>query len=112
MGHHPQEVEWAVRTSLHTLTQAGYISNLKKLDLTLVQVLVYIGGRFRMDLAMIFLPVPRKEALISCVLSFSKVGSYKPAHQFLRLLGLMAVTLVMLHAHFRMRPVQWYLKDQ
>ena len=88
---------------------AGYIINLKKSDLTPIQVLVYIGGRFRADLARIFLPEARKDALISCVLSVRKADSYK----FFRLLGLMAVTLlVMLHAHLQMRPIQWYLKDR
>ena len=102
VGFSPQDVEWAVRTALQTLMQAGYIINLKKSDLTPAQDLVYIGGQFQMDLARIFLPEARKDALI-CAPSFRKVGSYRPAHQFLRLLGLMAATLpgkvVQHHSH-------------
>ena len=85
----------------------------QKSDLTPVQDLVYFGGWFRMDLALIILPDPRKDTLISCVLSFGKVGSYKPVHQFLQLLCLMAATLLVVgHAHLRMGLIQWYLKDQ
>ena len=66
-----------------------------------------------MDLAWIFLPKDRKDALISCIRSFCQAGSYKPAHQFLHLLGLMVVTLlVMPYAHVHMRPLQWYLKSR
>ena len=93
VGHSPQEVKLAVRTAFHTLIQAGYIINLKKSDPIPVQDLVYIGGRFWTDMALIFLPDPRKDTLISCILSFGRAGSYKPIHQFLHLLGLMAVTL-------------------
>ena len=95
---------------LLTLMQAGYVINLKKSDLMPVQHLVYIGGRFQTDLVQIFLTDTRKDTLISCVRMFCKAGCYKPANQFLRLLGLMAATLlVMPHAHLCMRPVQWYL---
>ena len=113
MGFTLREVESAVRTALQTLVQAGYIINLKKSDLTPVQDLVYIGGRFRTDLTWIFLLNNRKDALISCVRSFCQAGSYKPAHQFLRLLGLMVATLLVVpYAHLRMRPLQWYLKSR
>ena len=106
------QVEWVVRTALQMLMQAGYVINLKS-DLTPVQDLVYIGGWFWMDLARIFLPDARKDALISCVLLLCQAGSYKPAHQFLRLLGLMSVTLLVVpYAHLRMRPIQWYFKGR
>ena len=67
--------------------------NLKKSELISTQDLVYIGARFWMDLDRLYLPELRIQALITCVGSFSRVGAYKPAHQFLRLLGLMAATL-------------------
>ena len=58
-----------------------------------------------MDLALIFLPDPRKDTLISYVLSFSRAGSYKPT--FLQLLGPMAaILLVVQHAHLRMTLTQ------
>ena len=113
VDHSPWEVEWSLWTALQTLTQRGYIINLKKSYLTPVQELVYIRGRFHTDLAVIFLPDPRKEALFSCViLSFGRMGSYKSVHQFLHLLGLMVATLlVMPTCHLWMRPIQLYLKD-
>ena len=112
VGFSPQDVEWAVWTVLQTLMQTGYI-NLKKSDRTLVQDLVYIGGRFQMDFTWIFLQEIRKDDALICILSFRKVGSDKPAHQFLHLLGLVAATLlVMPYANLRMRLIQWYLKNQ
>ena len=64
-----------------------------------------------MDLCRLYLPELRIQALIGCVRSFSRDGEYKPAHQFLRLLGLMAATLQsMEYAHLHLQPIQWYLK--
>ena len=103
VGFTHQEVESAVWTALQTLMRAGYIINLKKSDLRPVQDLVYIGGQFQTNLAQIF--------LISCVRSFCQVCPSKLVHQLFRLLGLMAVTLLVIpYAHLSMRPVQWYLK--
>ena len=91
----------------------GYIINLKKSDLTPVQDLVYIGARFGMDLALIFLLDPRKDTLISCVLFIwqgrllqaSASVSSAPGPHGGDLVGLQ-------HAHLRMMPIQWYLKDR
>ena len=53
------------------------------------------------------------QALTVCVRSFSKVGAYKLAHQFLSLLGLMAAMLQPVeYAHLHMHPIQWYLKQR
>ena len=58
-----------------------------------MQDLLYIGVGFQMDLDGLYLPELRIQTLITCVGSFSRVGKYKPAHQFLRLQGLMAANL-------------------
>ena len=53
------------------------------------------------DPALIILPDPWEDALISRGLSFSRESSFQLVLQFLQLLGLMAVTvLVMPHASF------------
>ena len=91
-----QEVKWSVQTALRILTQSGYIINLKRSDLTPVHDLVYIGGWFWTDVALIFLTDPRKDVLISCFLSFCRAGTYNPAHQFLRVLGLIVETLLVI----------------
>ena len=57
----------AIQTALQTLTQVGYIINLKKSNVTPMLDLIYIGWWFWMDLALIFLPDPRKDMLI-CIL--------------------------------------------
>ena len=86
--------------------------NLKKSELAQTQDLMYIGVRFQMDLGSLYLPELRIQALIAGVGSFSRVGAYKPAHQFLSLLGLMAATLQSVkYAHLHMHPIQWYLKQ-
>jgi len=102
----------AVRLALDFLTRAGFVLNLKKSDLTPTQDLVYIGGRFRTLLGHVFLPERRLQALLKCVQSFRKAGSYRTALQFLSMLGLMASTIsVVAYAHLHMRPIQWYVKD-
>ena len=71
---------------MEVFTQAGFTINLKKSDLTPSQDLVYIGGRFRTDLGMVFLPQDRLEALVRAVRSFSRVGALHPAQLWLQLL--------------------------
>ena len=77
------------------LTQAGFIVNLKKSDLTPTQDLVYIlvGAMFQTNLGRDCLLEDHIDGLLALVRSFSKVGQYKPALLFLSLLGLMAAML-------------------
>ena len=101
----------ALRCTMQVLLRAGFMVNLTKSELSPTQDLVYIGGRFRTDLGMVFLPPRRKEALLACVRTFLRVGQYKPAHHFLRLLGLLAACLsVVKLARLHMRPIQWHVK--
>ena len=97
-----EETRAAVGFTVSALIQAGFIINLSKsepcpnsepcpsLDL------VFIGGRRRTDLGMVFLSPKRAEALMDCVRTFLRVGQYKPAQKFLRLLSLMASCLSMI----------------
>ena len=111
VGVSPADVRRSVTTVADTLTHAGFILNLKKSELVPSQDLVYIGGRIRPDLGTVFLPEDRLEVLIRCVRTFLRVGLCKPAHQWLRLLGLMAATLsVVFRARLHMRPIQWHVK--
>ena len=73
----PQALHWAVQQSLLTLTQAGYIVNLKKSELQPTQDLVFIGGRFSTDVGMVSLPEDRVQALVELISRF-KVGLYFP----------------------------------
>ena len=109
----PQSLVQAVHRTCLFLTDMGFIVNLKKSDLTPCQDLVYIGARFRTDLGMVFLPPPRRIALIACVQSFMVVGKYRRALLFLRLLGMMAACIdVVRYARLAMRPIQWFLKTR
>ena len=97
---------------MEVLIRAGFIINLTKSEPCPSQDLVFIGGRLRTDLGMEFLPPKRVEALLACVRTFLQVSQYQPAHQFLRLLGLMASCLsVVRFARLYMRPIQWHVKD-
>ena len=83
-----------------------------KSDLAPTQDLVYIGARFWLGLGSLYLPAVQIQALTACVRCFSKDGAYKPGHQFLSLLGMMAATLLSVkYGHLYMRPIQWYLKQ-
>ena len=111
VGSSPEETLWALNLTVEVFTKAGFTINLKKSDLTPTQNLVYIGGQFRTDLGMVFLPQDRREALIRAVKSFSRVGSLHSALQWLQVLGLMAATIAVVpHARLHMRPIQWHLK--
>ena len=113
VGSSPEETLRALRLTIETFVQAGFTINLKKSDLTPSQDLVYIGGRFRTDLGMVFLPQDRAAALQKAILSFSRVGALRPAQLWLQLLGLMAATIsVVAHARLHMRPIQWHLKHR
>ena len=109
----PAMVRDAVRHTVQVLLHAGFIINLSKSELSPTQDITYIGGRFRTDLGMIFLPPARREAIQACLRTFLRVGQYKPAHHFLRLLGLMAACLSVVRlARLHMRPIQWHVKDR
>ena len=86
------------------LIQARFIVNLKKSDLNLTQVLVYIRARFRTVLGRLYLLEEWIDRLLALVRSFSRVGQYKPVFLYLTLLGLMASTLQMEYAHLHIVP--------
>ena len=92
MGESKEEVAQSVQKTIQVLIQVGFVVNLKKSKLAPTQDFMYIVVRFWTDLGKLYLLELRIQMLITCVGSFSNVWAYKPAHQFLRLLGLMAAT--------------------
>jgi hypothetical protein len=97
---------------LRMLKQAGFIINLKKSQLTPAQDRVFLGARFRTQLACVQLPVERQHSLV-VLLSQFQVGTPLSARTFLRLLGLMASMIPMVFmARLHMRPIQLYLYSQ
>ena len=68
------ESEQSVQTTLQVLSQAEFIVNLKKSNLTPTQDLVYIGARFQTDLDRMYLPQEWIDGLLALVRSFSKIG--------------------------------------
>ena len=109
----PEQLRLSLMLVMRTLCLAGYTLNLKKSDLAPTQDLVYIGGRLRTDLGRVFLPVDRREALLSVVRVFARVGLFFPAKAWMRLLGLMAASIISVRlARLRMRPIQSYFMAQ
>ena len=56
VGRSPEETIRALHLTVEVFTRAGFTVNVKKSDLTPSQDLVYIRGRFRTDLGLVFLP--------------------------------------------------------
>ena len=112
LGDSPHEVKQSVQKTLQVLTRAGFIVNLKKLDLAPhTQDLIYIGARFCTDLGRLYILEAWIDGLLSHVKSFSRLGVYKPAFLFLSLLDLMAATLQLVeYTHLHLHPIEWYLK--
>jgi len=107
-----RELSRSVLVAAEFLSDMGFIINMTKSEPNPTQDLVYIGARFRTDLGLVFLPDTRLQALVACARTFLLVGQYRTAHQYLRLIGLMAACLeVVRYARLAMRPIQWFVKD-
>ena len=103
----------AVHTSQDVLMQAGFIINVKKSHLTPVQRLKFLGLELDSTVAAAFLPEDRAQQIVQCTKYFSEVGMYRPVQLYLRLLGLMAASLLTIpNARLYMRPIQIYLNSQ
>ena len=84
--------------------------NWQKSELAPTQDLVYVRAKFCTELGRLYFQEIQIQTLTASVRSFSKVGAYKPAHQFLNLLGLMAAVLHLVeYAPLHMDPIPWYL---
>lgn len=109
VGASPEAVYHSLQMSIQVFTWAGFIINIKKSDLTLTQDLVYIGGRFRADLGMVFLPEDRREALIRVV--FYSRGHETHSQDVGNGLGVDgSVNQTVKWAHLHMRLIQWHVK--
>ena len=101
----------AIQTCLNVLSGAGFLINLVKSELIPTQDLVYVGGRLRPDLGLVFLPQDRLKAFLFS-LSKLEIGSVRPAVFFQHILGLIAAMLeVVPWARLMMRPLQAHLRD-
>jgi hypothetical protein len=103
----------SVQLCLSVLDSAGFLINYKKSHLQPVQRIQFLGMELDSRQAMAFLPEGKAQHVVECLKHFSRVGEYKPVKLWLRLLGLMAATLLMVpYARLYMRPVQLYLNSQ
>jgi hypothetical protein len=97
-----------VQVALDLLQRAGFNINWKKSFLQPSQTLQFLGMRIDTDQARISLPEDRASHLVQCARLFV-APRYLPARLFLRLLGLMVASLLVVpHARLRMRPIQMY----
>jgi hypothetical protein len=85
--------------TIQTLQNLGFLINFKNLGMEIDTIQ-----------SMVFLPRQKAENLTKVATIFLQVGTYKKARHFLKFLGLMASTLMMVpKARLYMRPVQIYL---
>jgi ribonuclease HI len=102
----------ALITTQEVLMQAGFVINFKKSHLSPVQRLKFLGLEIDTTLAAAFLPELRAQQLVLCCQRFMRVGQYQSIKMFLRLLGLMAATLLAVpYARLYMRPIQLYMNQ-
>jgi ribonuclease HI len=102
----------AIGVTQQVLMDAGFLINFKKSYLTPTQRLKFLGLDLDTTLATAVLPEDRALELAKCCQSFMKVGQYQTVRTFLRLLGLMAATLLAVpYARLYMRPLQWFMNS-
>jgi hypothetical protein len=103
----------AILLTQDILMQAGFVINFKKSLLSPVQRLRFLGMEIDTVQAKTFLPEDKALQIRTCCLMFMKVGHYHTVQTFLRLLGLMAATLLAVpHSRLYMRPIQLHMNSQ
>jgi hypothetical protein len=103
----------AIQSTQITLMKAGFLINFKKSHLQPTQTLKFLGLELDSSRALTFLPLDKAQQLVQCSKYFMEVGKYRSVKLFLRLLGLMAASLLAVpHARLYMRPIQIYLNSQ
>jgi ribonuclease HI len=113
VGKSLDQLNQAVHLCLAVLDSAGFLINYKKSHLQPVQRIQFLGMELDSVQAAAYLPQAKAQHVVECLQHFLKVGVYKPVKLWLRLLGLMASTLLMVpYARLYMRPVQLYLNSQ
>jgi hypothetical protein len=100
----------AIMMTIQTLHTLGFMINFKKSHLQMTQRITFLGMEIDTLLSKVFLPRQKAENLIKVAMIFLQVGTYHKARHFLKFLGLMASTLIMVpQARLYMRPIQIYL---
>jgi hypothetical protein len=105
-----QELNHSIQVTLTTLQSLGFLINFRKSHLEMTQRLTFLGMEIDSLIGSAFLPKQKSVTLASYAMSFLPVGTYKTAREYLRLLGLMTSSMLMVpHARLYMRPIQIYL---
>jgi ribonuclease HI len=106
-----QEVlKQALVYTIQVLQSLGFLINFKKSHLQLTQRITFLGMEIDTHRSAIFLPRQKAEKLSAVAETFLRVGTYVKARYYLKFLGLMASTLMMVpSARLYMRPLQIYL---
>ena len=95
---------------LKVITWLGFIPNLEKSDLIPTQDFVFIGARFKLNQGLAAVPDDRFLKLSLAIQEVLSQKSTASAYQILRILGLMASVLQLVHwGRLHMRPIQLYL---
>jgi ribonuclease HI len=110
VGKTKEQLLHAIQFTLKILTRLEFLINQKKSQLLMTQQIQFLGMNINTKQSLVSLPKQKAEALAACATMFLPVGTYLKARHYLRFLGLMASTLLMVpRARLYMRPVQVYL---
>ena len=93
VGHTQQQVQNSVCLCVQHLMQDGYTLNLKKCDVSTSQHLIHYRRLLSDRFGVSVLASKTSGSVDQCVKTFLQIGQYRSAHQWLRLLSLMATTL-------------------
>jgi uncharacterized integral membrane protein len=105
MAPSPALVRNTIRHTVLVLLLAGLLINFTKSELSPMQDVRYIGGRFHTDLGIIFLSLARIEALLACICTILRVGS-PPISPPPRSHGNLPIS-----GQVGQVPIQWHMKD-
>jgi hypothetical protein len=98
--------------TINVLQSLGFIINFKKSQLQITQRLTFLGMEIDTQRTSVFLPRQKAENITKVAALFLPVGTYRKARHYLKFLGLMASSLMMVpKSKLYMRPLQIYLNS-
>jgi ribonuclease HI len=112
VAKNPQTLYQTVGFTINVLQKLGFLINFNKSHLQPTQRITFLGMEIDTQVSAVFLPRQKAEKIIKIASLFLPVGIYMKARHYLKFLGLMASTLMMVpRARLYMRPLQVYLNS-
>jgi hypothetical protein len=112
VAKNPAILHQSIVFTIQTLQSLGFVVNFKKSQLSITQRLTFLGMEIDTQVSAVFLPRKKAENIAKVASLFLPVGTYRKARHYLKFLGLMASTLMMVpKSRLYMRPLQIYLNS-